>query len=222
MIVLLNGVLSGADVARVREGLGGAAFVDGRRTAGAKAAAVKINSQADGAMPEIQALERFVHQALSAHPVFQAAVQPKLLSRLLFSRYEPGQAYGLHTDDALMGDPATPLRTDVAFTVFLADPDSYEGGALTIHGPAGAQAIKLAAGDAVAYPAGTIHEVAPVTEGVRVAAVGWAQSLIRDPGARETLFELSVARAALQGADPMALLRLDKVHSALLRRWAEP
>lgn len=221
-MVMLQGVLTPDEVARVRDGLSAAPFQDGRRTAGATAAKVKANTQADGRDPGVQALERFVHQRLAAHPVFAAAVRPKLVSRLLFSRYREGDGYGAHTDDALMGDPAAPLRTDVAFTLFLSEPGAYEGGALVVTGPAGAQAIKLAPGDAVAYPAGSIHYVETVGAGERLACVGWAQSVIRDPVQRELMFELSTARASLADADREALLRLDKTLSGLLRLWAEP
>jgi PKHD-type hydroxylase len=222
MMVLLQAVLSAEDVARAQEVLGAAPFLDGRRTAGAAAAAVKRNAQADGRDPQVQALERLVHRALGAHPVFSLAVRPKLISRLLFSRYEDGQTYGPHTDDALMGEAETPLRTDLAFTLFLQPPEAYEGGALCITTPLGVQAIKLPAGDGVVYPAGSIHEVAPVTQGARLAAVGWVQSLVRDSTQRELLFDLAQARSALAStATKEALLKLDKVQAGLLRLWAE-
>lgn len=222
MMVILGGVLAGDDLARVRQGLSAAPFADGRRTAGARAAKVKRNAQALGSDPDVQALERFVSQALCEHPVFAVAVRPKRLSRLLFSRYGAGDAYGRHTDDAVMGDP--PLRTDVAFTLFLAEPGEYEGGELVIASPAGEQAVKLPAGSVVVYPAGSIHEVAPVTAGERLACVGWAQSLVRDPAQRELLFDLADARARLSqtsGLDTAASLKLDKVQAGLLRMWTE-
>jgi PKHD-type hydroxylase len=219
MLVLLDQVLDADGVARVREGLAAAPLVDGRRTAGARAAAVKANRQADGRDGRVQALERFVHQGLGAHLLFQRAVRPSRISRLLFSVYGVGDTYGLHTDDAVMGDP--PLRTDVAFTLFLAAPETYDGGALTVTGPSGVQEVKLRAGDAVVYPAGTIHGVGAVTAGERWACVGWAQSLIRDPWKRELLFELDGARAALADGPREALLQIDKVQSGLVRLWAE-
>jgi PKHD-type hydroxylase len=120
-----------------------------------------------------------------------------------------------------MGDP--PLRSDIAFTLFLADPATYEGGALVVTTPLGEQAVKLAAGDAVVYPAGTIHHVAPVTAGARYACVGWAQSLVRDNAQRELLFDLARARAKCAGAVTReTLLLLDRTQSNLLRMWAEP
>lgn len=221
MMILLEGVLDGEDVDRVRRGLDAAPWQDGRATAGASARAVKQNRQAIGDAPEVEALGRFVTEALRRHPLFDLAVRPRRLSRVLFSRYEGGETYGAHTDDALMGDP--PLRSDVAFTVFLAAPETYEGGALTLSTPLGEQAIKLKAGDAVIYPAGSVHWVAPVTAGARLAAVGWAQSTVRDPARRELLFDLATARTqcASAGIARETLLLLERTQSNLLRMWAE-
>jgi PKHD-type hydroxylase len=153
--------------------------------------------------------------------LFDLVARPKRVSRLLFSRYADGETYGDHTDDALMGDP--PLRTDLAFTLFLAEPDTYEGGALVTTTALGEQVVKLAAGDAVLYGADTIHRVEPVTSGERWAAVGWVQSLVRDPRQRETLFDLTTARTRLAGAGAARedLMLLDKVRGALLRMWAD-
>lgn len=224
MSVILQGVLAGEDLARVRQGLAEVAFGPGKRTAGAAARPVKENLQADGGDARVQALERFVFDALRRHPMFEIAARPAALSRILFSRYEPGMAYGPHTDDALMGAGEVRLRTDLAFTLFLAPPESYEGGALTLDSSLGAQEIKLQAGDAILYSAGSIHAVAPVTHGVREAAVGWIQSAVADAGQRELLFDLAIARARLgeAGVAREELLRLDKSIANLLRMWAQP
>lgn len=222
MMILLEAVLAPEDIERVKTGLAAAPWRDGATTAGAAARPVKRNRQAAGDDPGVEALGAFVTAALRRHPLFDLAARPRRLSRLLFSRYEGGEEYGAHTDDALMGEPL--LRSDVAFTVFLSDPATYEGGALTVSSPLGEQAIKLNAGDAVVYGAGTVHHVAPVTSGVRLAAVGWAQSLVRDAGQRELLFDLATARAQCAGAGVAreTLLLLDRTHSNLLRMWAEP
>jgi PKHD-type hydroxylase len=221
MSVILQQVLEAEDVARVREAMAELAWSSGKRTAGVAARGVKQNLQADGADPRVQGLERFVVDALRRHPLFEIAARPARISRLLFSRYEPGMTYGPHTDDALMGDVDDKLRTDLAFTIFLAERDSYEGGELVIESTLGDQAVGLEAGDAILYPAGAIHHVAPVTRGVRLAAVGWIQSSIADAGQRETLFDLSVARARLAQTAPREdLLRLEKSISNLLRMWA--
>jgi PKHD-type hydroxylase len=222
MSVILQQVLTGEDLDRVRSELGELSWSSGKRTAGAAARGVKENLQADGSDPRAQALERFVVDALRRHPLFEIAARPARLTRLMFSRYEPGMTYGAHTDDALMGADGDKLRTDLAFTIFLADRASYEGGALTIDSALGAQEIKLDAGDAILYPAGSIHFVAPVTQGARLAAVGWVQSFIADAAQRETLFDLSVARTRLAqaGVARQELLVLDKAISNLLRMWA--
>ena len=224
MSCILQGVLTAEDVARVRGELADVAWASGKRTAGAAARGVKENLQADGGDARTQAVERFVVDALHRHPLFEIAARPARLSRLLFSRYAPGMTYGAHTDDALMGAGEARLRTDLAFTLFLSAPESYEGGALTLDTALGEQEIKLEAGDAILYPAGSIHFVAPVTRGAREAAVGWVQSTVADAGQRELLFDLAVARARLgeAGAAREEMLRLDKSISNLLRMWAQP
>lgn len=223
MYLVLQGVLAPEDIAQLRKDLAALNWGDGKRTAGAAARAVKNNLQADGRDARAEALERFVGDALYRHPLFEIAARPAKLSRLLFSRYEPGMTYGAHTDDALMGQGESRLRTDLAFTLFLAEPSAYDGGALTIDSALGEQAIKLEAGDAILYPAGSIHFVAPVTSGVREAAVGWIQSVVADAGRREILFDLSLTRARLgeTGVQRDDLLRMDKAISNLLRMWAQ-
>lgn len=223
MTHILRAVLSPEDLAVMRRQLSELPWKSGKRTAGATARGVKENLQADGADARTQALERFVAEALRRHPLFEIAARPAKLTRLLFSRYEPGMTYGMHTDDALMGQGEARVRTDLAFTIFLSDPASYEGGALTIDSTLGEQAIRLDAGDAILYSAGSIHQVAPVTEGVRFAAVGWVQSVIADAGQRAVLFDLSVTRTRLAEASAPReeVLRLDKAVSNLLRMWAQ-
>jgi PKHD-type hydroxylase len=222
MTLILQAVLGPDDLARVRDELAALSWGSGKRTAGAAARAVKDNLQADGADPRTQALERFVVEALRRHPLFEIAARPARLTRLMFSKYEPGMTYGAHTDDALMGAGEGKLRTDLAFTIFLADASAYDGGALVVESALGAQEIKLEAGDAILYPAGSIHQVAPVTRGARLAAVGWIESFVADTARREILFDLSVTRARLgeAGAAREDLLRLDKSISNLLRMWA--
>lgn len=222
MMILLEGVLASEDVTRVQRVLEKAPWRDGASTAGPAARKVKRNRQAAGDDPDVAALGDFALDALRRHPLFDLAARPRRISRPLFSRYEGGETYGDHTDDALMGDP--PLRSDIAFTIFLSDPTSYEGGALVVTTPLGEQAIKLAAGDAVVYPAGTIHHVAPVTSGARLACVGWVQSVVRDAAQREMLFDLSRARSQCASANVAreTMLLLDRTQSNLLRMWAEP
>ena len=209
-------VLEASDVARVREGLGSAPVGDGRRTAGAAAKKVKANAQADGGDAKVRALAKFVRDALARHPVFSLYARPARWSPLMFNRYRGGDAYGFHVDDPVMGE----VRTDLSFTLFLSDPETYEGGALLIDGLDGEREVKLSVGSLVLYPTGALHRVTPVTSGERLAAVGWIQSLIRRADEREILFDLGRTRASLP--DGEARLTLDKAIGNLVRLWGEP
>lgn len=218
MILPIGNVLTPAEVDEARAELAAIRFEDGRQTAGWNAKLVKNNRQAaPGARSE--ALRQKLAERILANEVFAAAVRPKALTPLLFSRYEPGHAYGSHVDDALMGG----LRTDISFTLFLAEPESYEGGELVIEGTSGDERIKLPAGSLIAYPSTSLHHVAPVTAGERLAAVGWARSFIRDGGQREILFDLDRARRALFTRDGKTAEfdLLSKSLANLIRMWAE-
>lgn len=213
-------VLEPEDVERVKAGLANAPFTDGKRTAGGDARRVKANRQTDGSDEGVQALTAFVRKALERNVVVKTYVRPARWSRLMFNRYGVGETYGLHVDDPMMGDGETRLRTDLSFTLFLTDPDAYEGGELLIDGLDGERGVKLPAGGLVIYPTGALHRVTPVTKGERLACVGWAQSLIRRADEREILFDLSRVRASLGRND--ARLVLDKSIAALVRLWGEP
>src|SRR5262249_47480867 len=158
-------------------------------------------------------------ERILAHDVFRMAVRPKALSPLLFSRYEPGMHYGSHVDDALMDG----MRTDVAFTLFLCDPASYDGGELTSERPGGEETFKVDAGALIAYPATSLHRVTDLTRGARLAAVGWARSFIRDPAQRELLFDLDSARRQLFAREGKSAEfdLLSKSSANLLRMWVE-
>jgi PKHD-type hydroxylase len=218
-MMTLDDALLPEDVATVVDALSTCRFRDGRKTAGEGARSVKSNQQTDGSDPKVIALTGFVRRALERHPVFATYVRPVRWSNLMFNRYEPGQAYGLHVDDAIMGQDEDLVRTDLSFTLFLSDPQTYEGGALSVEGLEGARQAKLSAGSLVLYPTGALHQVEPVTAGVRLACVGWVQSLIRRADQREILFDLARARIGLPAGD--ARLLMDKSVSALLRMWGE-
>jgi PKHD-type hydroxylase len=219
-MIVLNDVLSAAEVTRMVESLARVPFRDGRATAGPAARGVKDNEQAVGSDPEVAALARSVKLALERHPTFNDLVWPLRWSNLMFSRYVSGQRYGVHTDDACMADDSGwPLRTDISFTIFLSDPSSYQGGELKFLDATSARSFKPGAGSMVIYPTGVLHEVTPVTSGVRLACVGWVQSLIRRADQREVLFDLSCVRRELTEGD--AKLRLDKAVGNLLRMWGE-
>src|SRR5438132_12342559 len=168
MILAIADALSAADVAEVHAGLAAATFVDGKATAGWSAKLVKANLQAaDG--PELERVRTLVEARLAEHAVFALATRPKIILGPIFSRYQPGHAYGPHVDDALLGG----VRSDVSFTLFLSAPESYDGGELVIDTTAGEEAFKLGAGSVITYPATTLHRVAPVTRGEPLAAAGW-------------------------------------------------
>jgi len=217
-MLILAQVFTLDDVARIRDGLAKVTFQDGKATAGPVARKVKHNQQAVGSDPGTEPLRRFVREALMRHPVFSAYARPATWSRIMFSRYGPGDAYGTHTDDAFMvSEDGHRLRTDMSFTLFLSDPDSYDGGALRLDGLDGEREHRLAAGDAVIYSTGQLHQVTPVTRGERLAAVGWIESLVRRHDQRELLFDLERVRAATPPGE--ARLLLDKSVGALLRQW---
>lgn len=219
-MLTLAEVLTADDLVLVREGLDRAPFQDGRKTAAGDARAVKANQQTDGSDPGVAALTEFVRKAIERHPIFAAYARPSRWSKLMFNRYGPGETYGMHVDDPMMGSGEGRLRTDLSFTLFLSDPESYEGGALLIDGLDGEREVKLPAGSMVVYPTGALHRVEPVTTGVRLASVGWVQSLIRREDEREILFDLSQVRAGLTAGDRRLLL--DKAVANLVRLWGEP
>ena len=219
MMLLIDSLLTKAEVGALRDAALTLNFGDGRATAGAHARVVKANDQALPS-PDLDAVLAKVETTLAASPLFRSAARPKALTRLVLSRYRPGQTYGLHVDDALMQG----LRTDLSFTLFLAEPETYDGGALIIEDTFEARAIKPAAGDLILYPSTTLHRVEAVTRGERLAVVGWVQSLIRDGVPREILFDLDQAVDACFAAEGKSAQfdRLAKTRSNLLRMWAEP
>jgi len=223
VILCLAAVLDAARLEAVRTHLAAARWGAGAATAGWHASGVKDNDQAMGADPATRAAAVLVGDALRAQPVFASGVLPRRLRPVLFSRTGIGQGYGAHVDDALMGDDP-PLRTDVAVTLFLSAPDDHAGGELVLESAGGEQAFKLEAGAAVVYPATSLHRVAPVTAGVRLVAVTWAQSLVRDPARREVLFDLDTARREVFAREGKSANfdRLAKSYANLLRMWAEP
>jgi len=212
MQIVIGNVLSAEEIKLVRAALKRARFIDGRATASFAARMVKNNRQAERAR-SLDTIRKLVAERVLGNEVFRLAVRPKALSPLLFSRYEKNMHYGSHVDDALMEG----MRTDVAFTLFLSEPTSYDGGELTIESAGGEETFKLAAGALVAYSATS------VTRGARLAAVGWARSFIRDPAQRELLFDLDTARRqifAREGKSTEFDL-ISKSFANLLRMWVE-
>lgn len=219
MRIAIANVLTPDEVVRLRDGLENVRFLDGRATAGFAAREVKHNRQADSLDCNAAALRELVAEKISSNELFRLAARPKALTPIMLSKYEPGMHYGNHVDDALMGG----LRADVSFTLFLSEPSSYDGGELVIETAAGEDAVKLAAGAMIVYPATSLHRVAAVTRGERLAAVGWARSFIRDEAKRELLFDLDTARRRLFAREGKSEDHdlLSKSSANLLRMWAE-
>jgi len=202
-----------------------APWVDGRVTAGHQGAAVKKNQQIDEMSPLARELGNVIVSELERNALFISAVLPSKVYPPLFNRYAQGMQFGTHVDGAVRMIPGAgqKLRTDLSATLFLAPPESYEGGELVIETDLGSQNIKFAAGDLVVYTSTSRHRVTAVTQGVRIAGVFWIQSLIRDDVKREQLFELdrTIQQLTQAGADPESLVRLAAHYHSLLRLWSD-
>jgi PKHD-type hydroxylase len=224
MLMCIADVLNADELASVIVQLSKASFVDGKLTAGWHARLVKHNTQVqDDGSGLLPGLQQLIHQAIDRHPLFQIAARPKVVRSPLLSRYEPGMSYGTHVDNSLMSSGDGLMRSDISLTLFLSDPDTYDGGELVIESTQGEQIFKLPAGCMIIYPSSTLHRVAPVTSGMRLAAVTWVQSLVRDLGDREILFDLDTTKQAMfekYGKTPEFDL-IAKSHANLLRKWAD-
>jgi len=208
----------------MRQRLEAADWTDGRETVGAQGAKVKRNLQLPDASPLRDALAGEVLAALARNPLYHAATLPLRTLPPRFNRYEGGGEYGFHVDGAVMALPnGEQLRSDISCTLFLADPETYEGGELIVSDTYGEHEVKLPAGDLIVYPSSSLHRVAPVTRGTRLAAFFWVQSLIRDDVRRRMLLELdtSIQTLTRTGADAAAVLQLTGIYHNLLRQWAE-
>jgi PKHD-type hydroxylase len=225
MLLSIPDVLTPEHVADARARLDAAGWADGRVTAGHQSARVKHNLQLAEDHPAAQELGQMVLAALQASPLFISAALPLKVFPPLFNRYEGGQAFGSHVDNAIRQVPGTPhrVRTDLSATLFLHDPDEYDGGELCIEDTYGVHRVKLAAGDMLLYPATSLHHVTPVTRGVRLASFFWIQSMIRDDGQRTLLLDLDTAiqRITVDVPDHPAAVQLTGVYHNLLRQWAE-
>lgn len=224
MAVILSQLLSAADLATLQADLAAANWQDGSATAGPQARSVKANQQLAPNDPVAQRGAATISAALARHSGFIAAALPCRHTAPLFSRYSEGEAYGFHIDNALRMNGNERLRTDLAATLFLSDPASYDGGELTIETGLGTPSVKLPAGQMILYPATTRHRVAPVARGQRYAAVLWIQSMVRDDGQRALLLDLDRATQTLSanlGANNPQILSLTGTYHNLLRRWVE-
>ena len=225
MLLTIPDLLSADQVAEARDLLEHAEWVDGRVTAGVQSARAKRNQQLPEGSAAAEALGDMILTALQRNPLFVSAALPLRVFPPLFNRYEGGQAFGNHIDNAIRQIAGTGhrIRTDLSATLFLADPDEYDGGELVVEDNYGVHKVKLPAGDMVLYPASSLHNVTPVTNGARVASFFWIQSMIRDDGRRTLLFDLDVAIQQLSrdvAAHP-SIVQLTGVYHNLLRQWAE-
>lgn len=227
MLIPVERVLTRDEVAAFRARLDAASWRDGLVTAGTLARSVKRNLQLEDGSPLATELGNEVLRRLQANSLFVSAALPRRIYPPKFNRYADGGAYGAHVDSALMQVPGAGLtvRSDLSATLFLCDPDEYEGGELQIEGPFGVQSVRLPAGDMILYPSSSLHRVTPVTRGARIASFFWIESLVRDDAARALLFDLDRAIQGLTPAlrpDDPHLLSLTGVYHNLLRRWASP
>lgn len=225
MLLHIPDVLDTHQLAQIRQALESAVWTDGRETVGVQGAKVKRNQQLPDASPLREQLGRIILDALASHPLYHAATLPLRVLPPRFNRYEGGSEYGFHVDGAVMRLPdGSQLRSDISCTLFLADPDTYDGGELVISDTYGEHEVKLPAGDLIIYPSSSLHRVLPVTRGARIAAFFWIQSLVRDEARRRLLFDLDVAIQTLMrspASDKDALLSLSGVYHNLLRQWSE-
>ncbi|MDR2012293.1 MAG: Fe2+-dependent dioxygenase [Rhodanobacter sp.] len=227
MVLHIANVLNSEQVRRCRAALDAADWRDGRVTAGYQSGRVKHNRQLAEDDPLARELGTLVVDALSRHPAFFAGALPRRIYPLLFNRYEDGESFGFHVDNAVRYDrsvqPAQPVRTDVSATLFFSEPHEYDGGELAIEDTFGTHRVKLPAGDLVLYPGTSVHKVEPVTRGARIAAFFWIQSLVRSDAQRRLLFDLDVSIQHLTQKLPDApeLVQLTSVYHNLLREWSD-
>jgi len=225
VILTIEGVLGKEALARFQTDLAAAPWADGRVTAGYQSALAKNNLQLPEGDPIAARLGREILSALARNATFQSAALPDAIYPPLFNRYETGHGFGVHVDNAYRPLPggAGRVRTDLSATLFLSDPDSYDGGELTIEDGHAQQRFKLPAGDMLLYPATTLHSVAPVTRGARVASFFWVQSLVAEDAKRSILFDIDIAIQSLRpraGDDDPALITLTSSYHNLLRMWS--
>jgi PKHD-type hydroxylase len=227
MLIAIEGVLDKQEVRAARERLDSASWQDGAASAGSLARSQKFNHQIAEDDPVGIAIGEGILRKLGSNPLFVSAALPNKIYPPRFNRYVDGGSYGAHVDSAVMRTPRgnVSVRSDLSATLFLAEPDEYDGGELEIDGVFGVQSVKLEAGDMILYPSSSLHRVTPVTRGARIASFFWIESLVGDEAERTLLFDLD---QAIQGVTPLAphgdknLLGLTGVYHNLLRRWAKP
>jgi PKHD-type hydroxylase len=218
-------VLTAEQVLRARQLFDQAEWVDGRVTAGHQSSQAKDNMQLPEDSPAARELGAMVLSSLEQNALFIAAALPSRVFPPLFNRYQGGQAFGIHVDNAIRQVTGTShrIRTDLSATLFFTGPDEYDGGELVVEDTYGTHNVKLPAGHMILYPATSLHHVRPVTRGARIASFFWIQSMIRDDGERTLLFDLDVAIQRLNNGEPVrpSAVQLTGIYHNLIRRWAD-
>jgi PKHD-type hydroxylase len=225
MLLRIPQVLTPDEIAQCRDRLAKATWGDGRVTAGHQSVKVKDNLQLPEDSADSRELGAVVMSALERSALFVSAALPHRVFPPLFNKYEPGMGFGAHVDNAVRQVPGSPqrIRTDVSATLFISTPEDYDGGELIVEDTYGTHDVKLPAGDMILYPATSLHRVAPVTRGARVAAFFWIQSMVKDDGERTLLFNLDRAIVQLGSAAPdqPALVQLTAIYHNLIRKWGD-
>lgn len=225
MLLEIPGLLDSEQVREARARLEAAEWVDGRITAGHQSAQAKHNRQLPEDSPLARELGQMIVQALQRNALFMSAALPQAVFPPLFNRYEGGEHFGNHVDNALRAVPdgGPRLRTDLSATLFFVEPDEYAGGELLVDDTYGAHKVKLAAGSLIVYPATSLHRVTPVTRGARICSFFWIQSLVRDDAQRTLMFDfdMSIQRLRRELGEHEALITQTGIYHNLLRRWAE-
>lgn len=223
MLIEIPNVLDSNKLENIRDMLANVTFVDGKLTAGQAAERVKNNEEMKHGSKQAEYLDHLIMSSLAEHATFRSGALPYRVAQPVLARYTSGMQYGDHIDDPIMGTGPHKFRTDVSVTVFLNEPEEYEGGELVVNTTFGEKTVKLPAGHAVLYPSTSVHHVAEVTGGERIVAVVWLQSLVRDPAKRELLYELDQARNKLLQDKPDAqeTKQVDYSYTNLVRMWSE-
>jgi len=226
MLIAIPSVFSKTEVSKINQHLAQGEWIDGQQTAGEQARSVKQNQQLADDSQLAQQLGDIVLDALARHPLFISAALPLKIFPPMFNRYAGGETYGKHVDNAVRFVPgtATRIRSDLSATLFLSEPEAYQGGELDIQAQFDSQKIKLSAGDMILYPSSSVHQVTPVTEGSRVSVVLWLQSMVRDHQQRDMLFELDQSIQSLStqhGHQDSNVMTLTGLYQNLIREWAD-
>lgn len=226
VLITIPNVLTKQQVAECRQLMDKANWVDGNVTAGVQASTVKNNAQLPEGSPLAHQLGEMILGAVSRAPLFISAAVPLKIYPPMFNRYGEGSYFGTHVDGSIRAIPGTGvrIRTDLSVTLFLAEPEEYDGGELAVEDKYGVHEVKLPAGDLVLYPATSLHHVNPVTRGFRIASFFWLQSMIRDDNARTLLFDLDQTIQQLAtdlGIDDPSCVKLTGIYHNLVRQWAD-